>query len=72
MASETQPGEAPKSTEPTIPYVRQIFCDLLNPSRGVIVSGSAFGKGNLEIMIDGNTVLVDRKMFSAAMSAYAP
>ena len=71
MASETQPGEAPKQPEvPVIPYVRQVFCDLLNPNRGVVVTGMALDNGNLELMIDGNTVLVNRKMFASAMAAY--
>jgi len=63
------PAESQKP-EPVLPFTRLIFSDCFNPQRGVSVTGTQTGTGQLEIMIDGAVVVVDRKSFAAAMSAF--
>ena len=64
------PAESPKPPEPILPFTRIILSDLFDPRRGISVTGTQSGSGQLEIMLDGATVVVDRKTFAAVMSAF--
>jgi hypothetical protein len=69
MASDN-PAESIKP-EAVLPYCRVILSDLFDPRRGVSITGTQNASGHVEVMLDGATVVVDRKTFAAAVSAFA-